>query len=381
MTALVGHTGAPGYEQVAGAAPGGGYGGPDLIGLMSLGASLYDRRDAIAGGISSAYEYAKGASQWMKDRQRTPITWNPKPVYATSTGEPPIPPQYNGGTYDPNVVASKGTTGNSFSQADVNGDPDGGGGGGGGNVIQQLLGNMTANTNRYLHGRDPRMVAVALKGIPELPHPINGGITSDDVCLKCCDYSDPTVYMMEEVATVVGNTPNSMLHGMLAITPIITRGTNFNQRIGNCIWTQNISIKFSVTVDSGTSSIRYLVVYDKQPNNAYTSLVNIIAMGGTSLVFNAYQNYLQKTRFIILRDRTVSLCGESYSAGCIKICEEYVQCNLPSQFFSIASVDQTGISAVSVGNIYFIAFLDPSSENEPSIGNVCIRQRFRDCAY
>lgn len=274
-----------------------------------------------------------------------------------------VPPQYVGNTYDPNVMVARGGVKTRYEEP----------------------ADRPNTLNAYLHGRDPGLIRLGMSSIPPLPHPINGGLTSDDVCLKCFDaayVSNCTVPLIDNVhgnATAGNWWP---IDGMCGPVFGIRQGASFDQRLGNSIWVQNMSFKFAFITAAIGNNVRYIIAYDKNSNGAWPVIGNFLAVNdlGSYGTFHAYQSYLYKSRIVILRDRTICVSGMSGGTVCPVLCEENIQCNLPVQF----SGDTGTVGDIASGNILLICF-----RNDPATGvtgvvqvtDISIRFRYRDCAY
>ena len=97
--------------------------------------------------------------------------------------------------------------------------------------------------------------------------------------------------------------------GFFLLTSGLTRGTSANSRIGNKISYQRLRLNYDqgcrIAIDNGGWCLRMVLVYDKQCNGATPSVTTLWSADDV----NAFPNYANEDRFIILYDKITECTG------------------------------------------------------------------------
>jgi hypothetical protein len=170
--------------------------------------------------------------------------------------------------------------------------------------------------------------------------------------------------------------------GFVVLNNLVSGPSPFN-RIG-CKVTF-IKIHFSVTfylhgASDSTNTLRYALVYDKQPNGTAPLTQEIFceltSSGSGSLDFNSHPNPLHNERYKILLDRTKDMDSEYNSQVTVQTYLKRLSLN--TQYEASAN----NITDITTGAIYFIAgseyYADSPVQEAISASDVSIRLTFRD---
>jgi len=167
--------------------------------------------------------------------------------------------------------------------------------------------------------------------------------------------------------TVVGlsSAPNVFLLNGLKL------GTSASQRIGNKIamkslyWSINLGMKWSdnnptSSVEGYNVPVRFIIVYDKQPNGAALTLGDLLsALSGVdnttarSIDTNSPNNLNNRERFVVVADKRMILQSGGPSARQIK---KFKRLNTSVAYKSGATVGD--ITDITTGSLYAITFRD-----------------------
>lgn len=134
------------------------------------------------------------------------------------------------------------------------------------------------------------------------PSRSNKEIKSFDVVL--CD--DVTSQQIPLPANVAG--AQTFATGMAAIN-LVPQGSTFYNRIGSKIVIKSIAIDCGVLAHSiaELNIVRYMIVYDRQPNGAYPALADILQDNAAGLTSTSGVNMQNRSRFAILRDNYLEI--------------------------------------------------------------------------
>lgn len=169
----------------------------------------------------------------------------------------------------------------------------------------------------------------------------------------------PENSIMVGVGAVAGTEPAAFATGMTEINDI-QAGNAFYQRIGTKINIRSIMMRFEVANSKLVSDstwatepalIRYMMIYDRQPNGAFPAITDVLQNNDAGVVTHGSSvNIANRDRFAVLLDRNCQLSdGESQT----KWISEYISCpNLQTQFRSSAAT----IGDITTGSLLFIIF-------------------------
>lgn len=186
------------------------------------------------------------------------------------------------------------------------------------------------------------------------------------------------------VASVAGTEPAAFATGMTEINDV-QAGNAFYQRIGTKINVRSIMMRFRLTNSTETAGgawstqpahIRYMMVYDRQPNGTFPAITDVLQNNDAGVVTHGSSvNIANRDRFAVLLDRNIELSeGESHA----RWVSEYISCpNLQTQFRSSAGT----IGDITTGSLLFICFgiiqLGPAFD-AGQIQNAQFRIRYAD---
>jgi len=164
-------------------------------------------------------------------------------------------------------------------------------------------------------------------------------------------------YGLQLVTATTGGEPSAAFTGITELNCVQQGATSYN-RIGTKILIKSIDLRFNAFMaGSGpvVDSFRYLVVYDHSPNGAFPAYSDILSdnISGTA-GFHSRINMSNRSRFIILRDRTIPM---TYTNDAIVSCKEFIKCKLETQFKSTTGA----IGDITSGAIYLFAFASLST--------------------
>lgn len=152
-------------------------------------------------------------------------------------------------------------------------------------------------------------------------------------------------------------------------------GTSHNQRVGNQIKMNSLSIKglLQGTVASASQRARLVVLYDKHPNQSQVSVGDLFETGLSAHTVYSHKQIGVGHRFFILYDRTIDLVGNTDNAKWSKVINIYKDLSKVTKFDGTANGD---INAINSNALYFFIISDQtnSSNDGPSfIGNARLR--------
>lgn len=141
----------------------------------------------------------------------------------------------------------------------------------------------------------------------------------------------------------------------LGITELndVQQGAAFYNRVGSKISSTSLLVRFSVfqATTPISATIRYAIVYDRQCNGAAPAITDIFGVNGNGAGNNAGVNLTNRGRFLVLRDKCVTI--DPASCLCEDV-EEY--CKLPQLETEFKATGGT-IGDISTGAFYLIVGL------------------------
>jgi len=172
-----------------------------------------------------------------------------------------------------------------------------------------------------------------------------------------------------------GAEPATAFAGITELNCVQQGATSYN-RIGTKILIKSIDFRcnfFLAGTAPSYAGVRYMLVYDRQPNGAFPAMSDIISENiSTAPTFHSGVNMANRSRFVVLRDRMLTL-----SAGTdnISVCKEFIKTKLETQF----KTNTGAIGDITTGAIYLIAFATLSgSASYAQLSNAHCRIRFFD---
>lgn len=163
-------------------------------------------------------------------------------------------------------------------------------------------------------------------------------------------------YGLPLVAAATGSEPGTAFTGITELNPVQQGATSYN-RIGTKILIKSIDFRANFYLAGSApvyTAVRYLLVYDRQPNGAFPAIASILSENiGTPPVHLSGVNMANRSRFVVLRDRQIILTAQDNMTSV----KEFVKTKLETQF----SANTGAIGDITTGAIYLIAFSSVSS--------------------
>lgn len=193
--------------------------------------------------------------------------------------------------------------------------------------------------------------------------------------LKCFDFHVPSSTALVTVGNVVG--AYSLATGMSVVNVPSTGALPYNQ-VGNKIDCQSLAVEAELLqpqTDVSSSTVRLIVVYDRQPNGAYPLITDLLYDNATAVTFNSAISISGRDRFKMLRDCQIVLDPASCLA---KHYETYIKLgSLASSYAFSPNVDN--ITTITSGAIYLIMFyVQHVGTTAPKFDSVHTRLRYYD---
>lgn len=191
--------------------------------------------------------------------------------------------------------------------------------------------------------------------------------------LKGVDFKDTTPRDLVTITNVVGAT--SLTTGMCLLNGI-ANGTNFFERVGNKVQMKSLAVELELwqpQTDVSSSSVRLLIVYDRQCNGAYPLYSDVLMNGNIAgSDFNSGMNLANRDRFAILRDAQFVL---DPAQDLQKHYETFIQRPLDATYGTTTAI----MSGVSSGAIYIMLFyVQGLGTTAPKCNNLHARYRYWD---
>jgi hypothetical protein len=163
-------------------------------------------------------------------------------------------------------------------------------------------------------------------------------------------------------ATPVGGEVTGVSFAGITCLNEVQQGAAFYNRIGTKISIKSIHFNCQFYVNptaiaTSPMSVRYLIIYDRQPNGAYPAISDLLStndLGFTAAAFYCGINMQNRERFTVLRDKYIDMdaaSGYNFSVN------EYVKGRWESDYGNTAA----NIGEVKTGAILFVAFADVSN--------------------
>lgn len=137
--------------------------------------------------------------------------------------------------------------------------------------------------------------------------------------------------------------------GTITLMNGVAQGDDYTNRDGRKVIFKSIQLRIIAFGTPGTAvdqSIRYLIVYDKQPTGALPAVTDILDTA--AVVSNT--NLSNRDRFIILKDKVISCQLNTTAAAPQYHNEKYMKINLETVF----SGTSAAITSISSGAIYLV---------------------------
>ncbi len=146
----------------------------------------------------------------------------------------------------------------------------------------------------------------------------------------------------------------------------VSQGTNASNRVGIETVSLRVDYRLNFVVGDATNVIRFMVLYDSQPNGATFSQTDLFINNGVASQFPQWE---YKERFAILHDEFFSL--DTYNPQVTKVGS--VPINRKTRY----SGSSNAITAARTGAIFVVFLSDSNAVPQPTVSGD-IRYWFRD---
>jgi len=221
-----------------------------------------------------------------------------------------------------------------------------------------------------------------------------GGVGTQGGELKFIDVNTNDFTGFKPLAETSGT--DSTGAASLALLNGVALGTDATQRIGRKTTMKSIYLRCGITSRTTNSTptngfvtvpgqIRYLIVYDMQPNGTALTVADVFQQSGVADLMVSPLNLNNRDRFRVLTDKVTSIsnsptasipAGASDHSRYIKI---YKKINLPV-IYNAGTAGTVG--DIQTGSLYFISFTNCQMNNTPAGGwllsSFYSRVRFED---
>lgn len=181
---------------------------------------------------------------------------------------------------------------------------------------------------------------------------------------------------------------NEVVHAATLATGMTTlnllqAGTGFWNVIGSKIIMKSIKLSFIIypgTAAAGSAyDVRWLLIYDRQPNGVAALITNILATvtqtGASTLGFESGTNIINRKRFQIVKSGVTTISTDTKDSEVVSF---YKKLNHQTEYNGTAN--PATIANISTGALYFITFGSQTlaSNLNPLIGQFESRIRYED---
>lgn len=156
----------------------------------------------------------------------------------------------------------------------------------------------------------------------------------------------------------------------------VSQGTDYNARIGRKIVMKSFLIRvqkqYNTTVPAQPCNVRWILFYDKQTNGAAPSASDFFQQSA-SISENMVSpiNLNNRDRFIVLKDKMMSLNGSAIATGWFK---KFQRINLEVIYNATGNT----VGAIQTGSMYLLAVTDFQDATYNLVCDISTRVRFLD---
>lgn len=147
--------------------------------------------------------------------------------------------------------------------------------------------------------------------------------------IKSFDFEEGANVALPLLTAATGSA--SLATGMVAIN-LVQQGAAYYNRIGTKAVVKSIAVQFGLGAPESYTKpglVRYMLVYDRQPNGAYPTIGDILQNPAGNTFFNTGVNMANKSRFSILRDKVV--CLDAAQAAVVQV-KEFISNRLETEY-------------------------------------------------
>jgi len=193
-----------------------------------------------------------------------------------------------------------------------------------------------------------------------------------------CSVGNPATTGPYGLITVTGAVGADPAPNFVGITEInnVNQGANSYDRIGTKIVIKSIHLSFIASIGGTTpasSAIRYLLVYDRQPNGGFPLITDILSRNlGTSPIFTTGLNMSNRARFSIIRDSYADISNQDP----VMSFSTFAKGRWETDF----KANTGAIGDLATGAIYFVCFcaVGGSAVSYVTLTNIQSRIRYYD---
>ena len=189
--------------------------------------------------------------------------------------------------------------------------------------------------------------------------------------IKSFDFEEGANVALPLLTAATGSA--SLATGMVAIN-LVQQGAAYYNRIGTKAVVKSIAVQFGLGAPESYTKpglVRYMVVYDRQPNGAYPTIGDILQNPAGNTFFNTGVNMTNKSRFSILRDKVV--CLDAAQAAVLQV-KEFISNRLETEY----GTSTGGIGDIKSGAILLIIGYETIAEPAPTCFYPRTRIRYYD---
>lgn len=144
-------------------------------------------------------------------------------------------------------------------------------------------------------------------------------------------------------------------------------GTAYNQRVGNQIKNNSISIKglLSGTLASASQRARVVLFYDKHPNQSAVSVAQLFETGLSNQTVYAHKTIGVGARFFIMYDKVFDMVGNTDNAKWTRVINIYKDLSKVTKFDGSSGADITDMNSNAL-YLFIISDQTNASNDGPS---------------
>lgn len=221
-----------------------------------------------------------------------------------------------------------------------------------------------------------RSVTFRAKSNYQLGAPMGRPGTEEIKCFDTVLGTDNTSIALISAATT--NEPAAWAAGSgLTCLNEIPIGTDFFNRVGAKSVVKSVQIKFNIvatnnTVPGSLTTVRYCLIYDRQPNGAYPAIPAILSEANAAALtlFDSGVNMTNRSRFQMIRDQFTTL---DPAAGQLKHIDMFAQGRWDVEFGGNNNL----ITDIKSGSLLFMIFAVDDTAG-PVLGQFQSRIRYWD---
>lgn len=117
-----------------------------------------------------------------------------------------------------------------------------------------------------------------------------------------------TEYKAYDVTSVAGSVDYN--GGVSSLAALISQGTTDNQRIGDSLKLQNLTLRYIGVRNTADSILRVMVIFD--PQNKISAVTDVLAATGSAISVVSPKNYDKRFYSNVLYDRTMTLTSADH---------------------------------------------------------------------